>query len=58
MHCHSTRGERLCGRFLGYPQSEVTFVQVAERAPATPDGLIWVKCQDCKAWNAYEAVRE
>lgn len=59
LHCHGTRqGGRACDRFLGYSPSSVRFARLAERAPAEPDGQVWVKCQDCKAWNVYEAVSE
>jgi hypothetical protein len=57
MHCHGSRSRGdTCNRFLGYASTAVRFARLADRAPERPDGDTWVRCQDCKAWNVFEAV--
>jgi hypothetical protein len=45
-----------CNTVLADLTRAVRFVKTAPRAPAHPDGRIWLKCarRDCKTWNVFE----
>lgn len=57
-HHDKSRAPEPCGSFMGYGHGWLVFETTAPRAPALPDGYIWVRCtkRSCQVWNKFALV--
>jgi hypothetical protein len=47
-----------CGTLIGYLPGPLRFAGLVERAPAAPDGHVYVRCprKTCGAWNRFTVL--
>lgn len=57
-HPDARRAGDPCGSLIGDVPGDVEFVTTADRAPAAPDGEVWLLCprRNCGKWNRFRIV--